>query len=57
MLVWPEGRVVVVLLSRTAQVRVAMVGSARGELEMEYWRMRIGGNIARKDESGRVAVG
>ena len=44
-------------VSRTDQVRVAMVGSARGVEEMEYWRMRIGGSIARKSPRGSAAEG
>ena len=34
-----------------------VVGSLSGEEEMEYWRTRIGGSMARKAPRGRVAVG
>lgn len=42
-------------VSRTDQVTVAVVGSARGDDEIEYWRMRIGGSIARKSPKGKAA--
>jgi len=44
-------------VSRTAQVSVALVGSDRGEEEMLYCRIRIGGNIARNWPNDKVADG
>ena len=36
---------------------MAIVGSARGDDEIEYCRIRMGGSMARKSPSGRAADG
>lgn len=35
----------------------AVVGSASGDEEIEYWRIRIGGSIAKNSPRGRAADG
>ena len=44
-------------MSRTDHVKVAVVWSKRGDEDIEYWRIRIGGSMARNSPSGRPAEG
>ena len=44
-------------MSRTDQVKVATLGSSSGDEDIEYWRILMGGSIAKKSPRDNAADG